>query len=46
MTDHRIDLTLYSLDRIINGEMGPLLDALASHDLSDRIAHALDRRET
>lgn len=41
MTDHRIDLTLYSLDRIIDGIMDPLLDALASHDLDDRIARAL-----
>ena len=43
LTDHRIDLTLYSLDRIINGEMGPLLDALAAHDLDDRISRALSR---
>jgi peptide chain release factor 1 len=41
MTDHRIDLTLYSLDRIIDGEMKPLLDALAEHDLEDRLAQAL-----
>ena len=43
MTDHRIDLTLYSLDRIVDGEMAPLLDALAAHDLSDRISHSLSR---
>ncbi len=41
LTDHRIDLTLYSLDRIIDGEMAPLLDALAAHDLDDRISRAL-----
>lgn len=29
-TDHRIILTLYSLDRIMEGEMDPLLDALAT----------------
>lgn len=29
-TDHRINLTLYSLDRIMEGELGPLLDALAT----------------
>ncbi len=28
-TDHRINLTLYSLDRIMEGEIDPLLDALA-----------------
>ena len=41
MTDHRIDLTLYSLDRIIDGDLDGLLDALASHDLDERIARAL-----
>ncbi len=29
-TDHRINLTLYSLDRIMEGELTPLLDALAT----------------
>ena len=42
VTDHRIDLTLYSLDRVIEGEMSPILDALASHDLDERIAAALN----
>ncbi len=41
MTDHRIDLTLYSLDRIIDGEMGPLLDALAEHDMDERLEREL-----
>ena len=41
ITDHRIDLTLYALDRIIDGALDPLLDALAAHDLDDRIARAL-----
>ena len=40
MTDHRIDLTLYSLDRIIAGEMDALLEALAAHDLDERLARA------
>lgn len=44
MTDHRIDLTLYSLDRIMEGEMGALLDALAQNDLDQRIALALEKR--
>ena len=41
ITDHRIDLPLYSLDRIIDGLMDPLLEALSSHDLDDRIARAV-----
>jgi peptide chain release factor 1 len=30
VTDHRINLTLYSLDRIMEGEIQPLVDGLAS----------------
>ena len=30
-TDHRINLTLYSLDKIMLGEIQPLVNALASH---------------
>lgn len=40
LTDHRIGLTLYSLDRIIEGEMGPVLDALRENDLNERVSHA------
>ncbi|MCB9091120.1 MAG: peptide chain release factor 1 [Halobacteriovoraceae bacterium] len=32
LTDHRINLTLYSLDRIIEGELGPVTDALITHN--------------
>jgi peptide chain release factor 1 len=38
VTDHRIDLTLYSLNRIIEGAMDPLIEALQAHDLNQRIA--------
>ena len=41
MTDHRINLTLYSLDRIIDGELDQLLDPLISHDLDERLSRAL-----
>ena len=41
MTDHRIGLTLYSLDRIIDGDMGELLDALKNHDIDERLKLAL-----
>jgi peptide chain release factor 1 len=30
-TDHRVNLTLYSLDKIMTGEIQPLVDALTSH---------------
>ncbi|MCS6927171.1 MAG: peptide chain release factor 1, partial [Candidatus Binatia bacterium] len=28
LTDHRINLTLYSLDRILDGDLDPVVDAL------------------
>jgi peptide chain release factor 1 len=34
VTDHRINLTLYSLDRVIEGEIEPLIDALITHHQS------------
>ena len=37
MTDHRIGLTLYSLDRVIDGELGELLSALRDNDIDERI---------
>ncbi|MFO7936372.1 MAG: peptide chain release factor 1 [Kiritimatiellia bacterium] len=37
MTDHRVNLTLYSLDRIVEGEMQPLLDALRSYDMDQQL---------
>jgi peptide chain release factor 1 len=44
MTDHRIGLTLYSLDRIVDGEISELLDALRSNDLDERVRAALNAR--
>ncbi|MBQ9801660.1 MAG: peptide chain release factor 1 [Clostridia bacterium] len=32
MTDHRIGLTLYSLDKILNGNIGDVIDALIAAD--------------
>ena len=31
VTDHRINLTLYSLDRVIDGDLQPLIDGLITH---------------
>lgn len=44
MTDHRIGLTLYSLDRIINGEMEEVLTSLKKNDLDERIKVALQKK--
>ena len=42
MTDHRIGLTLYSLDRVIDGAMDPLLDALRENDIDERMKRAVE----
>jgi peptide chain release factor 1 len=39
VTDHRINLTLYNLSRIITGdELGAIVDALVAQDQADRLA--------
>ncbi|ATH09474.1 peptide chain release factor 1 [Halobacteriovorax marinus] len=35
LTDHRIGLTLYSLDKIIEGDMAPVTDALIAHNQAE-----------
>ncbi len=35
LTDHRIGLTLYSLDKIIEGDMEPVVDALVAHNQAE-----------
>ena len=45
MTDHRIGLTLYALDRIVNGELGPLIEALHRNDVDERLKLALEKRQ-
>ena len=37
--------SLYALDRIIEGEMAPLLDALRDNDLDDRLKLALEAKQ-
>ncbi|MDO5605978.1 MAG: peptide chain release factor 1 [Paracoccus sp. (in: a-proteobacteria)] len=38
MTDHRINLTLYALDRVIGGDLTEIIDALTAHDQAARLA--------
>ena len=40
VTDHRIELTLYNLDRFVEGDMAAMLDALKQADLAERLAAA------
>lgn len=38
VTDHRINLTLYNLDRIIEGDLEPLTSALRKEEVNQRLA--------
>jgi peptide chain release factor 1 len=40
VTDHRINLTLYSLDRVIEGEIEPLIDALITYHQTEALKAA------
>lgn len=40
VTDHRIDLTLYSLDMFMEGRMEAMTNALLASDLEERLAEA------
>jgi peptide chain release factor 1 len=40
MTDHRINLTLYSLGQIMEGQIGEIIDALVAHDQAAKLAEA------
>ena len=37
VTDHRLGLTVHNLPAIMNGEIGAILEALASHDQAERL---------
>ena len=38
MTDHRINLTLYSLPQIMDGDLGAVIDALVANDQAEKLA--------
>ena len=38
LTDHRINLTLYSLDRVMEGDLAEIIDALVADDQARRLA--------
>ncbi|HEY3245114.1 MAG TPA: peptide chain release factor-like protein, partial [Phycisphaerae bacterium] len=37
VTDHRINVTLHSLDRVMQGELDELIEALQTHDKQERL---------
>lgn len=38
LTDHRINLTVHSLDQILNGKLSPIIEALAREHQADQLA--------
>ncbi len=40
VTDHRIGLTLYNLDRFVGGDLDEMVGALQQRDMEDRLAEA------
>ncbi len=43
LTDHRIGLTLYSLDRVMEGDLKDVITPLREHDLESRMKAELDQ---
>ena len=37
VTDHRIGLTIYSLEKFLNGDIGSMIDALATADTAEKL---------
>ena len=37
VTDHRINLTLYKIDAVMNGELDELIDALLTADRAEKL---------
>jgi peptide chain release factor 1 len=38
VTDHRIEVTLYNLANVIDGDLDPLIEPLMTHDLEEKLA--------
>ena len=45
VTDHRIELTLYNLGAVLDGDLDPVIEPLMAHDLKQRL-EALARNES
>ena len=37
VTDHRIGMTLYSLENFLNGQIGAMIDALITADTAEKL---------
>ena len=40
VTDHRINVTLYNLDRFVEGDLGGMIESLQAQDMEERLAAA------
>ena len=40
VTDHRIGLTLYQIDSIMDGDLDPIIDALVTADQAEKLKHS------
>ena len=40
VTDHRVNVTLYNLDRFMEGDIAPIISALQTADMAERLAEA------
>ena len=43
MTDHRIGMTLYSLESFLNGNIGDMIDALITADTAEKLKATNDK---
>lgn len=44
VTDHRIGLTLYKLDDILNGNLDEVIDALIAYDRAEKLKESMDKK--
>ena len=40
VTDHRINLTLYRIDSVMDGDLDEIINALAAADQAEKLKHA------
>jgi len=46
VTDHRINLTLYNLDRVMDGDLGDLIQSLQAADMAERLRQSTIQETT
>lgn len=45
VTDHRINMTVHNLPRVLDGELDPLVDALITSDQAEKLATMFDNQQ-